>query len=152
MKQRIGLSLLAVLVAVCSSTINASNASVLRLANQTTPNDPSIQEFWDRFREAVSKGNKTTVAGLSKFPISMPYGMRSVKSRAQLIKRYRDVFNHDGSSAAECFTTAKPLSEPARRNEFTVGCKNLAGDEVIIYTFQRTPAGWKFAHLDNINE
>ncbi len=115
-------------------------------------NDPAIEEYWVKFRGAVSKGNKTAVANMSSFPISMPYGMASVKNRAQLIRRYRDVFNHDGSSAAECFTTAKPVSEPSRPSEFTVGCKNTAGDEVIIYTFRRTPAGWRFAHLDNINE
>jgi hypothetical protein len=121
-------------------------------ARELLQNDPAIEEYWVKFRDAVSKGNKTAVANMSRFPISMPYGMASVKNRAQLIRRYRDVFNHDGSSAAECFTTAKPVSEPSRPNEFTVGCKNTAGDEVIIYTFRRTPAGWRFAHLDNINE
>ncbi len=135
------------------SAAMATHASGLEGTTASVPQaDSGIETFWEKFREAVSKGNKTAVAGLSKFPISMPYGMRNVGNRAQLIKRYRDVFNHDGSSAAECFTTAKPVSDPARRNEFTVGCKNLAGDEVIIYTFLRTPAGWKFAHLDNINE
>ena len=114
--------------------------------------DSSIEQFWEKFRDAVIKGNKTAVGSLSKFPISMPYGMASVRNRIQLVRRYRDVFNHDGSSASECFTTAKPVSDPARPNEFTVGCKNTAGHEVIIYTFLRTPAGWKFAHLDNINE
>ena len=148
MKQRFALGLLVILMAVCSA-INAGKS--LGPTNQTNTG-PAIAEFWERFREAVSKGNKTAVAGLSKFPISMPYGMPSVKNRAQLIRRYRDVFNHDGSSASECFTSAKPVSDPARPNEFTVGCKNTAGDEVIIYTFRRTPAGWRFAHLDNINE
>jgi hypothetical protein len=42
--------------------------------------------------------------------------------------------------------------DPARPNYFTVGCKNLAGHEVIIYHFKRTPAGWRFLHLDNLNE
>ena len=115
-------------------------------------NNTGIDEFWERFQSAVSAGNKPAVAALSKFPISMPYGMASVRNRAQLIRRYRDVFNHDGSSASECFKTAKPVVEPGRLNEFTVGCKNLAGDEVIIYHFKRTSAGWKFTHLDNINE
>ena len=111
-----------------------------------------IEAFWEKFRSAVSKGNKPTIATLSKFPISMPYGMPSVRNRAQLIRRYRDIFNHDGSSASECFKTAKPVVEPAQPNNFTVGCKNLAGDEVIIYHFKYTAAGWKFTHLDNINE
>lgn len=116
------------------------------------PRDAGVEQFWEKFRDAVTKGNKTAVATMSKFPISMPYGMASVRNKSQLIRRYRDVFNHDGSSASECFKTAKPVIDPARPNDFTVGCKNLAGDEVIIYTFRRTPVGWKFVNLDNINE
>jgi hypothetical protein len=116
------------------------------------PRDAGVEQFWNKFRDAVTKGNKTAIATMSQFPISMPYGMASVRNRSQLIRRYRDVFNHDGSSASECFTTAKPVIDPARPSYFTVGCKNLAGDEVIIYTFKRTAAGWKFLHLDNINE
>ena len=116
------------------------------------PRDAGVEQFWERFRDAVTKGNKTAVATMSKFPISMPYGMASVRNKSQLLRRYRDVFNHDGSSASECFKTAKPVIDPARPNDFTVGCKNLAGDEVIIYTFRRTPVGWKFVNLDNINE
>lgn len=127
----------------------AFNTNDVRGVSQS---EAAIEEFWAKFRDAVSKGNKTAVASLSKFPISMPYGMPAVKNKTQLIRRYRDVFNHDGSSASECFTTAKPVMDPARRNEFTVGCKNTAGDEVIIYAFRRTAAGWRFARLDNINE
>lgn len=132
--------------------MSAAMAGYTSEVRGTAQSDSSIEQFWEKFRDAVSKGNKTAVGSLSKFPISMPYGMASVRNRTQFVRRYRDVFNHDGSSAAECFTTAKPVSDPARPNEFTVGCKNLAGDEVIIYTFLRTPAGWRFAHLDNINE
>lgn len=127
----------------------AGNTNEVRGVSQS---EPAIEQFWDKFRDAVIKGNKTAVASLSRFPISMPYGMPSVRNRTQLIKRYRDVFNHDGSSASECFTTAKPVSDPTRPREFTVGCENTAGHEVIIYTFRRTSAGWRFAHLDNINE
>lgn len=120
--------------------------------NATTSQSDAVQQFWERFRDAVTKGNKTAIATMSKFPIAMPYGMASVRNRTQLVRRYRDIFNHDGSSAAECFGSAKPVVDPARPKEFTVGCKNLAGDEVIIYHFRQTPAGWRFVHLDNINE
>lgn len=130
----------------------AGTASSGNEKQNVAPRDTGVEQFWEKFRDAVTKGNKTAVAAMSKFPILMPYGMASVRNKSQLIRRYRDVFNHDGSSASECFKTAKPVIDPARPNDFTVGCKNLAGDEVIIYTFRRTPAGWKFVHLDNINE
>ena len=144
MKQTIVVGLLVLMLAG-----SASSGNVMQTV---APRDAGINQFWDKFRDAVAKGNKTTVAAMSNFPISMPYGIASVRNKSQLIRRYRDVFNHDGSSASQCFSTAKPVIDPARPNYFTVGCKNLAGDEVIIYTFKRTPAGWKFLHLDNINE
>ncbi|HEU4477110.1 MAG TPA: hypothetical protein VFR80_01250 [Pyrinomonadaceae bacterium] len=111
----------------------------------------SREVFWEKFRTAVIKKDKITVANLSEFPISMPYGMRQVRSKAQLIKRYRDVFNHEGD-AAVCFADAKPGIDAAKPKEFTVGCKNAAGDEVVIYFFLLTKNGWRFNGLDNINE
>ena len=144
MKQTIVVGLLILMLAGPASSGN--------VMQQVAPKDAGIEQFWEKFRDAVARGNKTAVAGMSTFPISMPYGMASVRNKTQLIRRYRDVFNHDGSSASQCFSTAKPVADPARPSYFTVGCKNLAGEEVIIYTFKRTPAGWKFLHLDNINE
>ena len=109
------------------------------------------EAFWEKFKAAVIKKDKASVAALSQFPISMPYGMRTVRNRAQLIQRYRDVFNHEGD-AAVCFAEAKPQTDPARPKEFTVGCKNSAGDEVVIYSFVLTRTGWRFNGLDNLNE
>ena len=111
----------------------------------------SRDAFWQEFRTAVINKNKTAVASLSQFPISMPYGMRTVRSKAQLSKRYRDVFNHEGD-ASICFADAKPHLDPARPKEFSIGCKNAAGDEVVIYLFVLTRNGWRFNGLDNINE
>ena len=144
MKQSIVVGLLVLMFAGAASSGNEMQ--------NVAPRDAGVEQFWENFRDAVAKVNKTAIAAMSKFPISMPYGIASVRNRTQLSRRYRDVFNHDGSSASECFSSAKPVIDPARPNYFTVGCKNLAGHEVIIYTFKRTPAGWKFLHLDNINE
>lgn len=127
------------------------NASVLSQAPATPAQNDSIKAFWGRFRAAVIKGDKAAVADMSQFPISMPYGMAELRNRAQLIRRYRDVFNHEGS-AAKCFVDARQETDPARPREFTVPCKNSAGDEVVIYSFERTRNGWRFKGLDNINE
>lgn len=111
----------------------------------------SIPAFWEKFKTAIIKGDKVVVAGLSRFPIEMPYGMAPVRTKAQLIRRYRNVFNNE-TNAAQCFETAQPQTDPTRLKEFTVGCKNEAGDEVIIYSFTHTRNGWRFSGLDNINE
>ena len=110
-----------------------------------------LETFWTKFKAAVIKGDKDAIAQLSQFPIGMPYGVPAVKTRAQLIKRYGHVFNGE-TNAAKCFGEAQPVIDPDNRKRFTVGCKNAAGDEVIVYDFVLNGTGWKFKSLDNINE
>jgi hypothetical protein len=118
---------------------------------QSAQGDASVEAFWTKFKAAVIKGDKDAVAQLSQFPIGMPYGVPAVKTGAQLTKRYSQVFNGE-TNAAKCFGEARPVIDPDNRKRFTVGCKNAAGDEVIIYSFVLTRTGWKFRSLDNINE
>jgi len=114
--------------------------------------DPSIQTFWLKFKAAVIKGDKAAVAQMSKFPIEMQYRVRSVRTVAQLNKRYREVFNGE-TNAAKCFAEAKPDVDPQNPKWFTVGCRiNNTGDVAIVYGFVKTKTGWKFTSLDNINE
>ena len=113
--------------------------------------DAAIQTFWQKFKTAVIGENKVAVSGLSKFPIEMSYGIRSVKDRAELRCRYRQVFNEQ-SNAAQCFAQKQPVIDTANPKRFTVACPNEAGDEVVIYEFQLTRTGWKFVGLDNLNE
>jgi hypothetical protein len=123
----------------------------LQVPATSAQSDPSVETFRTKFKAAVSKGDKTSIAGMSQFPIGMPYGVPTVKTSAQLIKRYRQIFNGE-ANAAKCFIDAHPVIDSDNRNRFTVGCKNSASDEVIIYNFVRTKAGWKFKSLDNLNE
>ena len=113
--------------------------------------DPTIETFWAKFKAAVIKGDKESVAAMTQFPIDMPYGMAAVRTKAQLLKRYRQVFNGE-ANAAKCFADAKPETDPARPKEFTIGCDNGSGEKVVIYSFSLTKTGWKFNSLDNINE
>lgn len=142
--------LITVLLAVVAILL-ALNATALTQLQAEGRTDVSYQVYWEKFRAAVMKGNKPAVADLSQFPIAMPYGLSSIKNRAQLVRRFREVFNHEGS-AAKCFASAKPTIDPERPKEFTVGCKNSAGHEVVIYSFVQTRLGWKFSGLDNLNE
>jgi hypothetical protein len=129
----------------------ASSTRANTLAELLPQTDNSIQEFWQKFSAAVIKGDRVAVAGHTRFPVSMPYGMAAVRNRAQLTKRYRTVFNGE-ANAVKCFATAKPETDPANPKSFSVACPNAAGHEVVIYSFTRTPAGWKFNGLDNLNE
>jgi len=138
MKKITGLSLLFLLAAT----------SLAGKAAQTTD---SVESFWQAFKTAVIKRDVEGVARLSKFPIGMSYGISSVKTKAQLTKRYRQVFNEQ-ADAAICFGKAKPEIEAKNPKQFTVACPDAAGNEVVIYHFQQTRAGWRFTSLDNLNE
>jgi hypothetical protein len=109
------------------------------------------ETFWQEFRTAVTSRNVETVARLSQFPLRLSYGIPTVKTKAQLAKRFRQVFNEQ-TDAAACFSKAKPEMDPGNTRAFTVACPDAAGNEVVIYHFRQTKAGWKFVSLDNLNE
>jgi hypothetical protein len=113
--------------------------------------DKSIDQFWAKFKTAVQKQDKNAVAVMSAFPIDMPYGVPKIRNRAQLIHRYRELFSQQ-ANAAKCFADAKPVVDSADSNRFTIGCKDAAGNEVVVYGFAMTRAGWKLKSLDNLNE
>ena len=107
--------------------------------------------FWQQFKTAVTSKNVETIATLSRFPIEMSYGIPSIKSKADLQKRYRKVFNEQ-TDAVACFKKAKPEIDHDNSKHFTVACPDAAGNEVIIYHFNQTRTGWKFTGMDNLNE
>jgi len=121
------------------------------VANSVSQAANSFETFWQTFKTAVSKHDVQGVAGLSRFPIEMSYGIPSIKTKAQLIKRYRQVFNEQ-TDAAVCFSKAKPDVNAENPKQFTVACPDAAGNEVVIYHFEQTRTGWKFTGLDNLNE
>ena len=111
----------------------------------------SADTFWESFKTAVSKRDVETIARLSKFPIDMSYGIPSIKTKAQLAKRYRQLFNEQ-TDAAACFSKAKPEMDADNPKHFSVACPDAGGNEVVIYHFEQTRTGWKLTGLDNINE
>ena len=107
--------------------------------------------FWQQFKTAVTSKNVETIATLSRFPIQMSFGIPIIKSKADLQKRYRKVFNEQ-TDAAACFRKAKPEIDHDNYKHFTIACPDAAGNEVIIYHFNQTRTGWKFTGMDNLNE
>ena len=115
--------------------------------------DASMTAFWDKFKAAVINKDKTTVANLTQFPLGMPYMVKEVRNRAQLLRRYNEIFNGE-ADAAKCFQTAKLATEPAQPRNFYVTCpmKDGGPEEPIVFYFTRTRTSWKFDSLDNVNE
>jgi len=111
----------------------------------------SAETFWQTFKTAVSKRDVETVARLSKFPLEMSYGIPGIKTKAQLSRRYRQIFNEQ-TDAAACFSKARIEMDAENPKRFSVACPDAAGNEVVVYQFEQTRTGWKFTGLDNLNE
>jgi len=116
-----------------------------------TARPDSTDTFWQSFKAAVSKADVETIARLSKFPLAMSYGIPVIRTKAQLARRYRQVFKEQ-TDAPACFAKAKPEIDADNSKHFTVACPDAAGNEVVIYHFEQTRTGWKFTGLDNLNE
>ena len=113
-----------------------------------------IQIFWKNFKAAVEKGDKNALAAMTKFPLEMQYGVKSVKTKAEFIKRYKEIFSGE-ADAAKCFPKAALQKDDAKNYSVYCGFKETPNDTEntpIKYYFQLTETGWKFAGLDNINE
>ena len=110
--------------------------------------------FWKEFKSAVSAGDKLKVAGITKFPLSMPYGVKAVKNKEDFLRRYNEIFKGE-ANAAQCFGSAEPHKESDRQYEIYCPFKETPDDRQnapIRFVFELTKSGWKFAGLDNVNE
>jgi len=125
--------------------------TIITLSLLVLPFFDSTETFWQQFKTAVSKHDVETIARLSSFPIEMPYGISNVKTKAQLARRYRRVFNEQ-TDAVACFSKKKPEIDTENPKHFIVVCPNEAGDDVLVYHFSKMKTGWKFTGFDNINE
>ena len=99
----------------------------------------------------MMKDDKQTLSGMVKYPLSMPYGVKTVKNKTDFIKRYKTIFDGQLKSfpvdtAKKCFADAKPEKEEGS-SAYIVAC-----NDVVIFRFVKTSSGWKLNGVDNINE
>jgi hypothetical protein len=116
--------------------------------------ETDFSAFWKTFKSAVIAGDRGTVAGMTKFPLSMSYSVKAVKNREDLLWRYNEIFKGE-ANAAQCFATAKPQKEAGGRYEIYCPFKETPNDmenAPIRFVFELTKSGWRFVGLDNINE
>jgi len=110
--------------------------------------------FWQKFKSAVIAGDKAAVAEMTKFPLSMHYGVKAVKNKENFLRRYDEIFKGE-ASAAQCFLSAKSQKESDRRYDIYCPFKDTPNDlenAPIRFMFELTKGGWRFVGLDNINE
>jgi hypothetical protein len=110
--------------------------------------------FWKKFKSAVASGDKAMVSEMTNFPLSMPYLVKAVKNKEDFLRRYNEIFKGE-ANAAQCFASAEPRKESARRYEIYCPFKDMPKDwenAPIRFLFELTRSSWKFAGLDNVNE
>jgi hypothetical protein len=116
--------------------------------------DTDFSAFWKKFSSAVATGDKAAVAEMTKFPVSMPYLIKAVKNKPEFLRRYDEIFKGE-ANAAQCFASAKPEKQSARRYEIYCPFKDTPDDKEnapVRFIFELTKGAWKFSALDNINE
>jgi hypothetical protein len=110
--------------------------------------------FWKKFKSAVIASDKTTVAEMTKLPLSMPYEIKAVKNKENFLRRYDEIFKGE-ANAAQCFRSAEPNKQSDRRYGIYCPFKETPNDwenAPIRFIFELTKGGWKFVGLDNVNE
>jgi hypothetical protein len=116
--------------------------------------ESDFSAFWQKFKSAVIAGDKATIAEMTKFPLSMPYGVKAVKNKEDFSRRYNEIFKGE-ANAAQCFKGVEPHKESDR--QYDIYCpfqdtpKELENAQ-IRFNFELTKGGWKFVGLDNVNE
>jgi hypothetical protein len=116
--------------------------------------ETNFSSFWKTFRSAVTAGDKAKVAEMTKFPLSMPYGVKAVKTKDNFLHRYNEIFKGE-ANAAQCFRAVEPQKESEHRYEIYCPFKETPEDKEnapIRFIFELTKGGWRFVGLDNINE
>jgi hypothetical protein len=124
-------------------------ASVPLARAQKTPppapqRPPAFAAFWTKFQSAVAQNDKEAVAAMTKFPLTMPYGVPSIKTKAQFLQRYAKIFD---AATRKCFATAQPERANQKSARYNVFC-----GEAMLYEFDVVGGAYKFVSVDNINE
>jgi hypothetical protein len=116
--------------------------------------ESDFSAFWQKFKSAVTAGDKAAVAEMTKFPLSMPYEVKAVKNKEDLLRRYNEIFKGE-ANAMQCFRKAEPHKESDRQYDIYCPFKDTPNDwenAPIRFIFELTKGGWKFVGLDNVNE
>ena len=116
--------------------------------------ESEFSTFWQKFKSSVIAGDRAAIADMTKFPLSMPYGVKAVKNKDDFLRRYNEIFKGE-TNASRCFPQAEQHKESDRRYEVYCPFKGTPNDwenAPIRFIFELTKTGWRFAGFDNINE
>ena len=116
--------------------------------------ESDFSAFWQKFKSAVIAGDKAAVAEMTKFPLSMPYEVKTIQNKEGFLRNYDEIFKGE-ANAAQCFKGVEPHKESDRQYDIYCPFKDTPKDlenAPIRFIFELTKSGWKFTALDNVNE
>ncbi len=123
-----------------------SGVSLATTAVNYSQRNDGFPPFWKKFKTAVISRDQKHVAALSKFPLTLSNGAANIADRAELARRFSDVFDHD-TNAAQCFASKEPTIDTESANRYTIACPNK-DDNFVVYEFERSGTDWKFVHRE----
>ena len=133
------------LLLIAATCLCLCATSPAREQQQTTPpRPPAFADFWPKFQSAVAKNDREAVAALVKFPLTMPYGVPAIKTKAQFNQRYAKIFD---AATRKCFAAAHPERENNKSTRYNVFC-----GEAMLYMFDVVGGAYKLVAVDNVNE
>jgi hypothetical protein len=135
-----------ILLTLACATVQSAVLACRRCADR-----PVSRNILGQVQTRGDQGDKESVANMSEFPIGMPYGFRKIKTKLKCssVTGKSSTFR---LNAVKCFADARPTVDATAKNRFTIGCKDKAGNETVVYGFVKTRGIWKFKYLDNLNE
>jgi hypothetical protein len=90
--------------------------------------ESEFSAFWGKFKSAVMAADKATVAEMTKFPLSMPYEVKTVGNKEDFLRRYNEIFKGE-ANAVQCFGSVEPQKESAKRYEIYCPFKETPEDK-----------------------
>src|SRR6476620_8686316 len=105
--------------------------------------ESDFSTFLGKFKSSVIAGDKAAVAEMTKFPLSMPYEVKTVKNKEGFLRRYDEIFKGE-ANAAQCFQGVEPHKESDRQYDIYCPFKDTPKDlenAPIRFIFELTKGG-----------
>lgn len=127
------------------SVIIISLGLFLSVSVSTVSAQTSFNKFWAKFRSAVNRNDKQSVADLTVFPIrdeaENDEGPNPPYSRKKFLKNYSYFFNRDIKA---CFAHPTFEKNGPTPNMWVVNCGVLGDPHHMSFLFEKKKVGWRW--------
>ena len=127
-----------VVLSVLVFVINGGDPVTAQKSQRLSATPPAFQIFYAKFRKAVIARDKTTVASLTRFPLTYGFdaGDEGTFSKAEFLKRFNDIFGGE----RKVFALRNPTLYSEDPGSFDLVDQNDASH----YVFEKRGASYQF--------